>query len=758
MQSLYAALGHENMIKMAITRNPAWPIHADYIACGLPNAYDTSLVADREVISDCYYSGNSPFGFWNSNTTNKGDRHLQQQLEQLPPRATEAQIVEMCRRVVEQFPECVEAWVMIGSHVPTYEEALEAFQKGEEVGKRLAGPARLQKCLKSNIFGERDLRPLWACMACVANTLRKMGRHEEALHKFYELARFDQDASPTGTSDYINVIPLATDCLFALGRYDECQKFMSMNAPKFSMQSSTNIKLFNTLLIEWKKNKRFGEMSLGYAGGSNVHIFDYLSGVRQLPDTPGSRYIRWQGSLSNATMYANIFLKYWQTMPDAQIPLKPFIRRVKFNDIWKVKHTAEYLKSLREYFVQLKADGVKWRQLALDGGQLTNPPRESHVAHELSVSNHHEILKMLLEVYADDYDLEVLRPGRETPLHPAAFYGSTECVDILLKHGAKIDAVDELGRTPLHNAANQLEHAALKRLLESAPPGLLNKATRVGTVLSSYLGSSVIGCVLKMGKCERCQYGDPPHSANVNPFLTLGVLADFGVTSPTPILSELLRSPALMAIFPYAVRHPHIDPDQVDATGRFPLMEIALYGRQRAKMPKLLLCLKYLLAYRSAELRKDRVFKGTTALSLMQKDNWTEAVRLMSMDPQEIQRELEAAGEPSKVPPPPAISPAQILLDRAMAHKKVAGQHFGTGDYSAAMDAYKEALVLLTDAIRACKDDLPLRMKLDFESSRSTNNSAMCAVHLGNMSEALTLASSAISADPSWASLITTRR
>ena len=44
--------------------------------------------------------------------------------------------------------------------------------------------------------------------------------------------------------------------------------------------------------------------------------------------------------------------------------------------------------------------------------------------------------------------------SRATPLHSIADSGQTEAAEVLLSHGASIDAKDSLGRTPLHRAAN----------------------------------------------------------------------------------------------------------------------------------------------------------------------------------------------------------------------------------------------------------------------------------------------------------------
>lgn len=40
-----------------------------------------------------------------------------------------------------------------------------------------------------------------------------------------------------------------------------------------------------------------------------------------------------------------------------------------------------------------------------------------------------------------------------TPLHLASYFGHKEAVELLLDHGADIDAVNDFGDTPLHKAA-----------------------------------------------------------------------------------------------------------------------------------------------------------------------------------------------------------------------------------------------------------------------------------------------------------------
>lgn len=83
-----------------------------------------------------------------------------------------------------------------------------------------------------------------------------------------------------------------------------------------------------------------------------------------------------------------------------------------------------------------------------------------------------EIVEMLLERNADT-NIPSNNDFKVMPLHSAAAVGQYEIAQLLIKHGAKINAVQMNGVTPLHSAANNgsvnlvklfLEHGANKNL------------------------------------------------------------------------------------------------------------------------------------------------------------------------------------------------------------------------------------------------------------------------------------------------------
>ncbi|KAH9056407.1 ankyrin repeat-containing domain protein [Lactarius vividus] len=62
------------------------------------------------------------------------------------------------------------------------------------------------------------------------------------------------------------------------------------------------------------------------------------------------------------------------------------------------------------------------------------------------------VARLLLERGADT-NAQAKQHRQRTPLHFASFNGKLEIARLLLDHGAKVDAVDELGNTPLHDVS-----------------------------------------------------------------------------------------------------------------------------------------------------------------------------------------------------------------------------------------------------------------------------------------------------------------
>ncbi|QQR49186.1 ankyrin repeat domain-containing protein [bacterium] len=99
---------------------------------------------------------------------------------------------------------------------------------------------------------------------------------------------------------------------------------------------------------------------------------------------------------------------------------------------------------------------------------LSCATQASHAAniswHEITKHGDYQSLQTLI-----NNDLENINTPDEdglTPLHYAAYFSHLECIDILLQHGAKVNALNRYECTPLHLAAGKKSIDCLKLLVE----------------------------------------------------------------------------------------------------------------------------------------------------------------------------------------------------------------------------------------------------------------------------------------------------
>lgn len=111
-------------------------------------------------------------------------------------------------------------------------------------------------------------------------------------------------------------------------------------------------------------------------------------------------------------------------------------------------------------------------KLCLDYGAKNDPHPEfgQTALHASIIEQKYDCAKVILEVAAisdADYIISNLSdPSGQTPLHVAAYLGSTDLVELLLNHGSKISSVDVQGQTSLHLCACSGNKICLAMLLD----------------------------------------------------------------------------------------------------------------------------------------------------------------------------------------------------------------------------------------------------------------------------------------------------
>jgi ankyrin repeat protein len=92
----------------------------------------------------------------------------------------------------------------------------------------------------------------------------------------------------------------------------------------------------------------------------------------------------------------------------------------------------------------------------------------------------------------------------DTMLHFAAVLGATEDIDVLVASGVDVNAVGDIGNTPLLNAAMRGKAAAVKKLLElGADPELKNELGWSAAEVAKNLGRDEVVEVLRTFQVRR---------------------------------------------------------------------------------------------------------------------------------------------------------------------------------------------------------------------------------------------------------------
>ncbi|MFN7038500.1 MAG: ankyrin repeat domain-containing protein [Alphaproteobacteria bacterium] len=127
---------------------------------------------------------------------------------------------------------------------------------------------------------------------------------------------------------------------------------------------------------------------------------------------------------------------------------------------------------INEEFVSAARDSQeeKVKSLLKEGVDVNSTDRLGHTGlHLASYQGHLNIVKILLENNAD-LEAGAVKSQYERPIHYAAKNDQTEILEILLEKGAKLNATDINGATPLHLAARQGKINSVRFLIKQ--PGV----------------------------------------------------------------------------------------------------------------------------------------------------------------------------------------------------------------------------------------------------------------------------------------------
>lgn len=127
-----------------------------------------------------------------------------------------------------------------------------------------------------------------------------------------------------------------------------------------------------------------------------------------------------------------------------------------------------------------RLDCVKW--LAVSGVDLAEETPTGYTAMHLAAMNGHVNCMMILSAMGSTLSSRTV--DELTPLHLACMSGYTECVKWLIANRAKVDVLDNNGRTPL-DIAEEYEHEDLVKLLKKFNKDLTRQDSSLSQLMTS---------------------------------------------------------------------------------------------------------------------------------------------------------------------------------------------------------------------------------------------------------------------------------
>ena len=98
--------------------------------------------------------------------------------------------IALARRALALWPDCADAWVILGNAARTDEEALDCYGRAVDAGERVLGADRFAE-YTGEFWVHLETRPYMRARLALAQLLRERGQSDEAMAHYHELLRLN---------------------------------------------------------------------------------------------------------------------------------------------------------------------------------------------------------------------------------------------------------------------------------------------------------------------------------------------------------------------------------------------------------------------------------------------------------------------------------------------------------------------------------------------------------------------------------------
>ncbi|KAG2373471.1 hypothetical protein C9374_012078 [Naegleria lovaniensis] len=467
-------------------------------------------------------------------------------------------ILKAADQCLKMSPNCIEAYNALAMYkAKSFEEALAFYRQGQSKFSEYYSKEFISSMKKSN-WTYHDLRQYMRAIIGEANTLRKMGRYEEALAAYYRAEKIDPEVHSMMVS-YINFQMHIPECLMRLGKWREAYQFMKKKKDLLEL-SSSKVLLWSFALCDFVVNQRTpnhfaGEDMIKYSESHDRNdlahmygplwaatnnaplVYEYLLGIRKLSKVRISKTLSFTSdspSIVSQVQYVTDHLDLWLSVPKA---IEWAIKNC--NTAYASLSLSNKEESLnRRYFQKSQPYDNFFRCYSKLLFADVRVDICSTLLHQAVFADSVEAVKLLVDLGAS-----IFSKMEPHAFHVACYYDkSREIVKFFCEKTGNPLRKGQVPQSPLQMAANQGNWKPLAEILSY----LLKKKKLTQSVLVDCLeevfGSSCYECVKGLSKCQRCLYHqDKPHSKDVSFEKCTELLLLFGLEVKKSFLQQLAK-------------------------------------------------------------------------------------------------------------------------------------------------------------------------------------------------------------------------
>jgi tetratricopeptide (TPR) repeat protein len=217
--------------------------------------------------------------------------------------ATGKRRVALAREALEIYPDCADAYVLLGDAAENVEQACHYYRRGVEAGECALGLDAFVR-YRGSFWYMEETQPYMRAKLSLADCLCSQGRYEEATRHFEELLHLNPN-DDQGVRYWYSL------CLFAAGDDDGLQHLLD----RFSWDTTAPWTYMRAIFLFRTRGPERARSALRRALASNRHVPDFLLEIEEMPtDLPDVIRV---GSKEEAAAVAEALLEAWEDTPGA---------------------------------------------------------------------------------------------------------------------------------------------------------------------------------------------------------------------------------------------------------------------------------------------------------------------------------------------------------------------------------------------------------------------------------------------------------